>query len=328
MKIKKPFLKIILVLLFLVSLFVIRNFITLILTCFILSYLIKPFYNWINNFIKNKPASALISELLFFAAIISIFIFVINSIYYQLTNFGSPIISQFFDFNNYLSKLNSSNILLDLNNDITHQAFNLIVEKAKEYTFKTPELLIDILLLIYITFYFIIDSEKIYEAVLKLIPENSKNSIKSVFSKINNLLKELSFGYFLISIFVMLFTFIFLNFIKMPMAFDYSLISAILSLIPLVGNWVIPLFISFYYLYLNNYIKAALIIVFSFFLSYLIKMIRVIVNKNKTIHPILFIMGVIVGFYSFGMLGFLIGPVLFGIIQIGIEEVIGRQKNI
>jgi predicted PurR-regulated permease PerM len=324
-KIKKPFLKIILIILFLLSLFLIKNFITLILTCIILSFLIKPFYIWINNFIKNDTISALFSELLIFVLIITLFIFIINSVYYQITNFGSPIISQFFDFNTSLSELNASNVLLDLNNDVTIQAFEIILEKAKEYTFKTPELLIDILLLFYITFYFITSSKKIYDAILKVIPENSQKSIKSVFYKINNLLKELSFGYFLISIFVMLFTFIFLNFMKMPLAFDYSLLSAIFSLIPLIGNWLIPIFISFYYLYLNNYFKVFLIILFGFFLSYLIKMIRVIVNKNKTIHPILFIIGVIVGFYSFGILGFIIGPVLFGIIQIGIEEIIGRQ---
>lgn len=317
-----------LIIFFLISLFLIKNFITLILSCIILSFLIKPFYNWINNFIKNNTISALISELLLFTAIIVVFIFVINSIYYQITNFGSPIISQFFDLDIYLNELNSSSILLNLNDDITLQAFNLILEKAKEYMFKTPELLIDIVLLVYITFYLIVDSKKVYEALLKIIPENSTKSIKSVFLKINNLLKELSFGYFLISIFVMLFSFIFLNFIKMPLAFDYSFLSAIFSLIPLIGNWIIPIFISFYYIYLNNYFKAFLVIIFSFFLGYLIKMIRIIVNKNKSIHPILFIIGVIVGFYSFGFLGFLIGPVLFGIIQIGIEEVIGRQKII
>jgi predicted PurR-regulated permease PerM len=328
MKIQKPFLKIMLVVLFILSLILIKNFITLMLTCFILSYLIKPFYRLINTFIKNKSASALISELIFFILIVIIFLFIINSFYYQVTNFGSPIISQFFDFNNSLSELNSSNILIDLNNDVTVQTFNIILEKAKEYTFKTPELLIKILLLIYITFYFILYSNKIYEIILKLIPEPSRKSINSIFLKINNLLKDLSFGYFLISIFVMLFSFIFFNFIKMPLAFDYSLISAIFSLIPLVGNWIIPVFVSLYFIYLKNYINAIIVIIFSLFLGYLIKMIRIIVNKNKTIHPILFIIGVIIGFYSFGILGFIIGPVLFGVIQIGFEEIMGRQKNI
>jgi predicted PurR-regulated permease PerM len=326
-KIKKPFLNILLIILSVISLFIIKDFITLLLTGIILSYLIKPVYRWINNIINNNSASALISELLFFIAVLGIFIFIINIIYYQIANFGSPIISQFIDLES-LSGLNESDVLIDLNDDITVQTFNIIAEKAKEYIFKTPEILINILLLIYITFYFIIDSEKIYAAILKLIPETSKESIKSVFLKINNLLKELSSGYFLISIFVMLFSFIFLNFIKMPSAFDYSFLSAIFSLIPLIGNWIIPVFISFYYIYLNNYFKALLTIIFSFFLSYLIKMIRIIVNKNKTIHPILFIIGVIAGFYSFGFLGFIIGPVLFGVIQIGIEEIAGRQKII
>ena len=328
MKIKKPFLKIVLVIFFVLSIFLVKEFIPLILTGVIISYLIKHLYRWIDQFIKKPNVSALISEFIFFIFVAALIIFIINSVYYQVTNFGSPLISKFIDIESSLAQLNESEVLIDLNNDITVQAFNIIIEKVKDFVFKTPKLFISAIMLFYIIYYLVIDSEKLYAALFRLVPENSKKSIENVSVKINNLLKELSLGYFLISIFIMLFSFIFLNFIKMPMAFDYSLISAIFSLIPLIGNWIIPVFISLYYIYLNNYIKAGLVIIFSFFLAYLIKMIRIIVNKNKTIHPILFILGVIVGFYSFGLLGFIIGPVLFGVIQIGVEEIIGRQKII
>jgi predicted PurR-regulated permease PerM len=325
---KKPFLKIVLAVFFALTVFLLREFITLILSCIVISFIIKPFYNWINKLFRNKHISAIISLILAFSVAAGILVFIINSIYYQVTNYGSPLILQFIDIDSYVNELNSSNLLIDLNNDVTMQAFDLIYKKANEYVFKSPLILIDILMLFYITFFLIIDSDKIYQKLLSLLPDNSKAPINSVFSKISNLLKDLSFGYFLVSLFVMLFSFIFLSFIKMPLAFDYSLLSAVFSLIPLIGNWIIPIFLSFYYAYSESYLNMFLMIIFALILGQFIKMIRIIVNKNKTIHPILFIIGVIVGFYSFGLMGFLIGPLLFGVLQIGFGEIFSRQKNI
>ncbi len=325
---KKPFLKIVLAIFFALTIFLIKDFITLILSCIVISYIIKPFYKQINKLFRNSSISAIISLIIAFSLAAGILVFIINSIYYQVTNYGSPLILKFIDIDSYMDALNSSNLLIDLNNDVTMQAFDLIYKKAKEYIFKSPLILVDILMLFYVTFFLIKDSEKIYKKILSILPDNSKAPINSVFSKISSLLKELSFGYFLVSLFVMLFSFIFLSFIKMPLAFDYSVLSAIFSLIPIIGNWIIPLFLSFYYAYSKNYLNMFLMIVFSVVLGQLIKMIKVIVNKNKTIHPILFIIGVIVGVYSFGLMGFIVGPLLFGVLQIGFEEIFSRQKNI
>ncbi len=325
---KKPFLKIVLAVFFALAVFLIREFITLILSCIVISYIIKPFYNWINKLFRNPNVSAIISLIIAFSFAAGVLVFIINSIYYQVANYGSPLILQFIDVDAYINELNSSNLLIDLDNDVTMQAFDLIYKKANEYVFKSPMILIDILMLFYITFFLIIDSEKVYRKILSILPDSSKAPINSVFSKISSLLKELSFGYFLVSLFVMLFSFIFLSFIKMPLAFDYSVLSAIFSLIPIIGNWIIPIFLSFYYAYSESYLNMFLMVVFSLILGQFIKMIRIIVNKNKTIHPILFIIGVIVGVYSFGLMGFIIGPLLFGVLQIGFEEIFSRQKNI
>lgn len=328
MKISQPFFRILLLISILLSLFIIKSFITLILTGLIIAYILKPVYKRINNLIKNSAASALISELLFFVILIGLAIFSVSSIYYQISTFSSSALSQIFNLSDYFEQLNDSSILIDFNDDLTSQIFNIFTTKAKDLALKTPSIFIDVLLLFFIIYYFIMNSEELYKIILQLTPSDSRDSFKRFFSKINDLIKELSFGYFLISVFVMLLSFIFFNIIQLKTALDYSILSGAFSLIPLIGNWVIPIFLSIYYFYSKNYIKLFLMLGFSFFLSYLIKMVRVITNKNKTIHPILFILGVIIGFYSFGILGFLIGPVLFGVLQLGFQEIFSRQKII
>ena len=116
--------------------FLIRNFITLILSCIVIAYIIKPFYNWINKLFRNPKISAIISIIIIFSLAAGLLVFIINSVYYQVTNYGSPLILQFIDFDSYLNEINSSNLLIDLNNDVTKQAFDLIYKK-NEYAFKS-----------------------------------------------------------------------------------------------------------------------------------------------------------------------------------------------
>jgi len=160
-KIDRPFLKIILAIFFALAVFLIKDFITLLLTSMIISFLIKPFYIGLDKIIRKPGLSALISELIFFSVMAGLFLFIINSAYYQIVNFGSPLIGQLIDIDSYLKELGDSNLLIDLSNDITMQAFNIILSEGKEYLFKTPLMFIDIILLFYTTFYFVKDSEKI-----------------------------------------------------------------------------------------------------------------------------------------------------------------------
>lgn len=328
MKIDKPFFTIVFVIFLILSLFIVKDYVNLIISCVVIAFLIKPLYNGFFKVFRNKALSAVLSELIFAFLAVSIAVLAINSIYYQFINFGSPIINNFVDINSTFSALNSSSILIDFNDDLSTQIFDIFLQNAKSLVSKTPEFFVSILLLVYIVNYFIIDSDKIYNEFIEIAPQKIRSTLSSLFFRINSLLVELTFGYFLISLFVILISFIFFNFLSIPYPFDYSLLSGLFSLVPVIGIWIVPLFLIAYYIYSGNIIKSILIFIFGIFLWYIIKMIRVIVNKNITIHPILFIIGVIVGFYSFGILGFVIGPVLFGIIQIGVSEIAGKQKNI
>lgn len=306
----------------------IKDFIPLIITGIIISYFLRPIHNAIKKVLRNDSASAIISELLFFSSIIMLAIFLINSLYYQLSNFSSPIISQFINIQEFIENSEYAGALIDFNDDLTTQIFAVFSEKAMDLLLKTPTIILDIFLLLFIVYYLTAHNNEIYKIFISKMPSESKASISRFFSKISELIKELSFGYFLVSVFVMLLSFLFFNFINLTLSLDYAILSGLFSLIPLVGNWAVPTLLSAYFFYSKKYFSMALMIAFSAFLSYILKMVRKVTNKNKTIHPVLLILGVIIGFYSFGLLGFIIGPAIFGILQLGFQEILSRQKNI
>ncbi len=82
-----------------------------------------------------------------------------------------------------------------------------------------------------------------------------------------------------------------------------------------------PIFLAVSYFIQSNYLASILLIIFAVFSSSLAKLFRFIIGRSDgNIHPLLFIIGVFVGFYSLGFFGFLTGPIIFGVLQIGLEE--------
>lgn len=320
MKVKKPFFLLMSLLLFLVVILLTRHFFVILITCVFLAYIIRPLYLIIRAVIKNKPVSALISEFLFFTVLIFVVIFSVNSLFSQLVKFSSPLLAEnLINFENE-TFLNTS--LIDFENPLTKETFFSIGGGLQDFAVRTPLLLLNVFLITYVTYYFIKSGDSIYKTIIKMIPSTSSKRVKRFVKRVDTLTKEIIYGYFLTAFFITLLTFVLFTILGINYSVDFSIISGIASLIPVVGNWIIPLILSIYYLMENNYLFPIIFVTFAILTSYLITMIRPIISRKQyTIHPILFILGVIVGFYSLGFFGFLFGPIIFGIFQIGFEEV-------
>lgn len=288
--------------------------------------MINPLYQVIRAVIQNKSASALIAEFLFFGGLIVLVVITVNTLLSHLIGFSSPLLAE------NIENLASFNLsFIDFENPLTQETLVSLGGGVQNIAVRTPLLLIDLFLLTYITYYFLKSSDYVYESVFKIIPPSSKQSIKNFITKVNHLTKEIIYGYFLTAFMITLLTFILLTLIGIEYSVDYSLINGLMSIIPVIGNWILPLFLAFYYFFKQNYLFTIIFIIFAMSTSSLIKMIRPIISRSKyNIHPVLFIIGVIVGFYSLGFFGFLFGPIIFGVAQIGFEQVFKKEtfKNI
>jgi len=283
--------------------------------------MIKPVYNLLRSVLRNKTLSAVLSEFLFFGLIIFCAVFIVNSLLSQISELSSPFLARniFSLENQTLFNFNLSNI--DFDNPLTKETISAVGSNLQQIALKTPLFMINMFLLTYITYFFVKDSKGIKNNVLKMIPAGQKENLNNFIRKVDLLTKEIIYGYFLAAIFVGLLTFVLLTLLGVTYSFDYALFSGLSSLIPVIGNWIVPLFLASYYFINKNYLISIVLTAFAFLTSSLIGMFRPIVSRNlNNIHPLIFIIGVVVGFYSFGLFGFLIGPVLFGIVQIGFQE--------
>ena len=180
--------------------FLTNRFTILIISCLFLAYLIKPLFLVINSFINNKSLSAFISEFLFFAGILFIIGFVINSLLSQLISVSSPILAEnLVNLNFTILSVDFSQI--DFQNSLTQETLFSIGDLIKNILFQTPLLIIDLFLIIFITYYLVKGSEKLYSTILEMIPVSSRDNLKRFIKKVDIMIREILYGYFLTAIF-------------------------------------------------------------------------------------------------------------------------------
>ncbi|VVB74234.1 AI-2E family transporter [Candidatus Tiddalikarchaeum anstoanum] len=304
-----------------ILLFIITGrFIIIILTSIFISFLIRPLYKLVKKAIKNSTISAVVSELLTLSLIFYITFFVFNSVYYQIKLLGSSFITEtLFNVNESLFN-NSAN--LDFNNLLTLETFNNSLSFLQSVITNTPLLILDIFLIIFLSYYFIKDSELIQDTILNMIPARHKEPIIRFLKRSKSISEEILYSYFLTALFVGLLLFILLNMLNVHFSLDYAIFAAIASLFPIIGTWIVPVFLAIYFFFRSNYFVGVILLIYAVLIVYITNVFRFIIKRtHEKVHPLLFIMGVFVGFYSLGFLGFLTGPIIFGILQIGFEEV-------
>ncbi len=324
MKIKRPFFFILTIIFGLATLYIIKDFATLIISSFFLAYMVMPIYRIVRKVIKNKGTSSFIAELIFIVIVSTVFYLAVSRLLSQITNFSSPILIEAIE---KIENRTTFNNTIELDNPLTRETINSIIKIGQNIVATTPIMLINSFLLVYTVYYIVKNEEEIYDFIISIAPKDSRAQIARFIGKIDILTREVIYGYFLSAIMISMLTFVLLTILNIRFSADYALFSGITSLIPIVGSWIVPIFLSLYYILRGNYIFALIFIVYGYIATSITTMIKPIVSRNRyNIHPLLFIIGIIVGIYSFGIFGFLIGPIVFGIAQIGFEEIVYKRK--
>lgn len=160
------------------------------------------------------------------------------------------------------------------------------------------------------TFFLLIDKDKIYELILKIIPLEVASRIinqKSIFKK----MIVVQMNLVLISTIEIIIGFFIL---KVPKALLLGIICGLLDFLPYVGTIIVFIPIIIYNIIVKDYFVAIGLI----FLYILVQVVREFLEakflSNKLeIHPLLIILSVYIGMKIFGFMGMLVGP-MYGIL--------------
>lgn len=299
------------------SFFVIRYFITAIVTAFIIAYLLKPLHIKLSKKIPEKY-SAFITIMIALLIILLILLFVFQSIVSQLSNALSEenlriIIEgiQKIDKNHFLGEDVSSII-----KEITNYLLGVVTSTAK----KIPGVVIAIFVILFSTYYFLVEGDPIRKKILQLLPFKNKEFLV-------NKLELTIWQIVVVTLFIAIIEAVIATIVFLLLGIDYAIllgfIIGLLAFIPAIGPAAVWFPLAIVEIAYGKYFVAVVVILMGLFLSNVVDMIvrARMLGKKTAIHPIIMLIGVLGGIQLFGLIGFILGPLILSVLVTIIENI-------
>ncbi len=180
-----------------------------------------------------------------------------------------------------------------------------------------------LLVFIYV-FFFLFYKTKFKKSILNFVPEENRKKASSILQNFSKVSQQYLFGRFLLILFLTLIYSAGLALVGIKHAIFISIIAAVLSLIPYIGN-IIGLGLALAMSLLTNGALMSLIgviIVYSiaqFVESYILE--PYVVGHQVELNPVLTLIGVIAGGFIWGIVGMIIAIPVMGILKVVFDSI-------
>jgi len=307
--------------LFALTFLILRPIIMPIIFGLLFAYIFSPVYKSIKKIVKNKNiAASLLVLILALITAIPIIYFVpaiVNQafrIYVIIQNLNMTEI-----VNNFIETDAASTIAINLDN-IIGQFFITFLNQFKNFLINLPALIFQFAVFLF-TFYFATrDAEELSEYIRSLSPF-SKATETRFLQEFRGITNAIIFGQVLIGIIQGLVLGAGLFFLGVPNALTLTFIAALVSIIPVLGSWLVW-FPTTIYLLATGQTFAGIFLLFygALLVSSIDNLLRPYILSKKTTLPIaLSLIGTIGGFLFFGIIGLVLGPLIIAYTLIIIE---------
>ena len=115
---------------------------------------------------------------------------------------------------------------------------------------------------------------------------------------------------------------------KVPNALLLTVIMCLAGILPIIGTAIVWIPIALFLFIEGNLVAVVGVIIFGVISSVVDNFLRpIIVSKRSKIHPAVLLIGMIGGLYTFGVLGFILGPLILGYLLILLEIYQGKKAE-
>ncbi|MBI5679676.1 MAG: AI-2E family transporter [Methanobacterium sp.] len=308
--------------LLIISFFVLTPMISMIILGAVFAYVIRPISNKMLPHIKFETISIILAMIIVILPLILIMVIIINSLIES-----TPAIVAIAK-NANLSSVNSGTVQYYLPTgfktyaDSLISSFKLGLEEVLKYTLNyivtylssIPTIAFQLFIFFASTFYFAKDGDKLWEYINFTIPQNRTHYFDALFSETEKVLKSIFFGHFFTALLTGILGGVGFWLIGYPFASFLGILTGFFQLIPFIGHWPLPIILAAYSILTGNYLQAFAVIILGFLMSAIDIYIRPkISSKYADIHPLIFMLGFLCGPLVFGLSGFIIGPLILGV---------------
>lgn len=313
--------------LFVLAFFVLKPVFMAIIYGLLLAYISRPIYKILNKKIKNEFISTSIVCFGLFLIIILILAVIIGVLFNQVLNLYfslkgadfTPALSQL------ISKLGiaSPDISSSIIDNIKSATSNLIVkflDSFNGFILNLPSLALRLVVVIFVYFYALKDGDKMLNYLKSVSPLKKENEEK-FFQKFKDVTNSVILGQIVVGIIQGGVAGIGYFIFGVDHALIFTILSIGASIIPVVGPWVIWVPVNFYIFATGRPEIAIGFLLYNIFITSWIDNVTrpLFISKKTQLNSAIVVVGMIGGFFVFGIVGLIIGPLILAYILLILE---------
>jgi len=307
------------------SFFLIRPiFLSMVIGVF-LAYIIHPLYSHLNKYIKRDNLATIIFIIILLLAIAIPGWFFLPSLAREI--FNTYLYVQNVDMAGTIAKVAGLFFGPETARTVSVQVsiyvakfFSFSITSLGNYFSNLPNILIQLSVVVFTFFFATRDSKKIKEYLSELSPLSTatENKFSEEFRNVTN---SIIFGQILTGIIQGLALGIGLLLLGVPKVIFLTLISIVLSIIPIIGAWLVWIPVSLFLVVSGHVVNGTILFFYGLiFVSTIDNFIRpYLISRQSNMNIFVAIIGTIGGLYTFGIIGLLLGPLILSYLLIVLE---------
>ncbi len=323
---------IILVALIVLAFLVLKPILLSIIFGLLLAFIFIPIYDWINKRIKSGNFSAFIMVILLLFIIFIPIWFLIPMLIEQSfkifqsvlqIDFVTPlkhVFPRFFvseQFSNQISSVLSS-FIIKTSNSVTNSFTNFLLD--------LPTVIMQVVVVLFTFFFVLRDREHVANYVKSLLPF-PKEIEKKLFDYSSAITKSVLYGTVIVGIIQGAIAGIGFFIFGVPNALFLTLLAIIGGVLPIVGTGIVWVPVVIFMLIAGNNLAAWGVLFFGLLSTFIEHLLRpLFISKRTKMHSAIVLISMVGGAFYFGILGFIIGPLVVSYLLIILE--IYRKKPI
>lgn len=306
---------------------IVKEVLYLIFMSFIIAYTIKPLQKLLIKRGINQRIAAALLLIIFVLCAVLILIVIIPSIFRESLNVNNSFIKLEHYFNEFYNKLkplkNNKTLFVILENiyEKVNVQFISMLNKFLDNAFSIGENLISLAVIPIVVYYFLADSDIIFNRLIVVFPCKSRSIIKKILCHIDKIMGRYIISQFLLCLLIGILTFFILIFLKVDFPIILSILNAAFNIIPYFG----PLFGALPAVFMALLISPKTAIYASICLYFIQQIEGDIISPKITgdsvsMHPLLVIIILIIGGKIGGFIGMVLAVPIGVIIKIIYED--------
>jgi len=320
----------ILIALLVLSFLILKPILLSVIVGLILAFVFTPVYKWVYKMTKQKSLSSFLICILLIVLVVIPFwflapVFIDQSVRLYQASQQIDLVTPFRLI--FPSLFVSDQIPLVLEGVISSFTTNVVNSIGDYISIDNLTKIFLHLLVVFFTFFFALRDRKELSAYIKSLLPFSDDIQKKLFDSSKAITSSVIYGQIVIGLLQGIVVGIGFFIFRVPNSLFLTLLASLAGIFPIIGTSLIWVPVVIYLLIAGNTAPALGVTIFGIISSSLDNFLRpIIVSKRTQVHSALILIGMIGGLFLFGILGFIIGPLILAYLLIILE--IYRNKPV